>query len=159
MKCVKKEGLRTLTKGEMQDLGRNPRRAGEGSEGRVFGGREKKFCREREVKMKFDFALGIYIENASRWIEDLSSTKSQQIWIYWGAVKNLPMAKSPRWIRILLRIYRPDKIFLDGSRICWEAIETNSRKLRWIKNAIRSIEINNPRSSIDRKLSRSYRTW
>ena len=40
---MKKEGLRTLTKGEMQDLGRNPRRAGEGSEGRVFGGREKKF--------------------------------------------------------------------------------------------------------------------
>ena len=76
---MKKEGLRTLTKGEMQDLGRNPRRAGEGSEGRVFRGREKKFCREREVKMKSDFALGIYIENASRWIEDLSSTKSQQI--------------------------------------------------------------------------------
>ena len=40
---MKKEGLRTLTRGEMQDLGRNPSGEGERSEERVFREREKKF--------------------------------------------------------------------------------------------------------------------
>ena len=38
------------------------------------------------------------------------------------------------------RIYGPNRKFLDGSRICREAIETNSQKLRWIKIALTSIE-------------------
>ena len=33
-----------------------------------------------------------------------------------------------------------DRNVLDGSRICREAMETNSRKFRWIEDAIRSIE-------------------
>ena len=40
---MKKEGLEDHTRGGKQDLGRNPSGEGEGSEGRVFGGREKKF--------------------------------------------------------------------------------------------------------------------
>ena len=51
--------------------------------------------------------------------------------------------------------YQPGRTFLDGSRICREAIETNSRKFRWIEKAIRSIEKRSPRSSIDSYLSRS----
>ena len=43
MKCMKKEGLKDHTRGEKHNLGQNPSGEGEGSEGRVFGGREKKF--------------------------------------------------------------------------------------------------------------------
>ena len=50
--------------------------------------------------------------------------------------------------------YQPGRTFLDGSRICREAIETNSRKFRWIEKAIRSIEKRSPRGSINRNLSR-----
>ena len=66
-------------------------------------------------------------------------------------------AKSPRWIEKLLRSYQPDRNFLDGSRICREAIEKNCRKLRWIENAITYIEKRSPRGLIDRKLSRICR--
>ena len=40
---MKKEGLEYHTIGEKHNLGWNPSGEGEGSEGRVFGGREKKF--------------------------------------------------------------------------------------------------------------------
>ena len=50
--------------------------------------------------------------------------------------------------------YRPDKNFLDGSRICREVIKTKSRKLRWIENVIRSVEKSSPKVSIDSYLSR-----
>ena len=41
---------------------------------------KKTFCyRERMREMKFDFALKVFRQKASRWIEDLSSTKSRQI--------------------------------------------------------------------------------
>ena len=66
-------------------------------------------------------------------------------------------AKSPRWIEKLLRSYQPDRNFLDGSRICREAIEKNCRKLRWIENAITYIEKRSPRGLIDRNLLRIYR--
>ena len=36
------------------------------------------------------------------------------------------MAKLPWWIKQLLSSYQPNRNFLDGSRICREAIETNS---------------------------------
>ena len=74
-----------------------------------------------------------------------------------GAVENLSMAKSPRWIKKLSRSYRPDRNFLDESRICQETIETNSKKFQWIENAIRSVEVKSPRGSIDRKRSRICR--
>ena len=38
----------------------------------MLGGRENIFCLEREVKMKSDFVLKIYIEIAAQWIEELS---------------------------------------------------------------------------------------
>ena len=47
------------------------------------------------------------------------------------------------------RIYRPDRNFLDWSRICREAIETSSRKLWWIEIALTSIEKGRSRGSID----------
>ena len=67
------------------------------------------------------------------------------------------MLRIYRWQKYLdgSNSYRPSRSFLDGSRICWEAIETNSRKFRWIEKAIRSIEKRSPRSSIDSYLSRS----
>ena len=48
-----------------------------------------------------------------------------------------------------------DRNFLDGSRICREAIQTNSKKLRWIKDALRSIKKRSPKVSIDNYLLRS----
>ena len=57
--------------------------------------------------------------------------------------------------RELSRIYRPDRNFLNGFRIYREAIETNSRKLQWIENAIRFVKKSSPRVSIDRNLSRA----
>ena len=70
-----------------------------------------------------------------------------------GAVKNLSMVKSPRWIEILLRIYRLDRNFLDGSKSYWDKVQ----KARWIENAIRYVEIRSSRGSIDRNLSRICR--
>ena len=79
--------------------------------------------------MRTDFALKLYKEIAARWIE-----------ICRGAIENLLTAKEPQWIEQLSRSYRADKNFLNGSRICREAIETNSRKLWWIEDALRPIE-------------------
>ena len=39
-----------------------------------------------------------------------------------------------------LNSYRADKNFLDGSRICQEAIKTNSQKLQWIDIALTSVK-------------------
>ena len=66
--------------------------------------------------------------DGSRAIENLLSTNSQQINLS-RCIENLSMAKKPQWIKKLSRNYRTDRNFLDGSRICREAIETNSRKL------------------------------
>ena len=63
------------------------------------------------------------------------------------------MVKSPRWIEILSRIYRPDKNFLDGLRSYRDKVQ----KARWIEYAIRSIEIRSSRGSIDGNLSRICR--
>ena len=62
---------RSYQRRKKKDLGRNPSGEGEGSEGRVFGGREKKFCQGRNEKVRLDFALNLFKQNASRWIEDL----------------------------------------------------------------------------------------
>ena len=56
-----------------------------------------------------------------------------------------------------LNNYHVERKFLDGSRICREAIKTNSRKLRWIENVLRSVEKSSPRVSIDSYLLRSCR--
>ena len=70
-----------------------------------------------------------------RELSRLSSTKSQQMKLsrcYW----ELSTARRPRWIELLLSIYRANRMLLNGSRICREAIETNSQKLWWIKIAL-----------------------
>ena len=134
--CMKKEGFRTLTK--WFDLGRGRKCSG-WEDFRVrksFGSREKVFYRERREKWKPNHASKIYGKtqlNGSRSYRDLSSTKSRQKWICQGVVEDLSMAKIPRWIEKLSRIYWPDRKFLDGSRSCRETIETNSKKLDGLK--------------------------
>ena len=39
---------------------------------KCLGGDRACFCRERSKEMRSDFALDLFKENASRWIEDLS---------------------------------------------------------------------------------------
>ena len=57
--------------------------------------------------------------------------------IYQGAIENLSIAKLPRWIKQLSSSYRPNRNFLDGSRIYREAIETNSEiSMNWKCNKI-----------------------
>ena len=92
--------------------------------------------------------------DGSRAIKNMSSTNSRQMNLSRWCRESIN-GKMPRRIEKLSRIYRPDRNFLDGSRICREAIEKNSRKLRWIKNAIRSVEKSSPRVSIDSYLPRS----
>ena len=86
-------------------------------------------------------------------IEILSSTDSRHMNLL-RCYREFIDGKKPWWINKLSRIYRPDINFLDGSRICQEAIEANSRKFRWIKDAIRSIEKKKSKGSIDSYLSR-----
>ena len=84
-------------------------------------------------KMRLD-GLRIYLDS----IELLSR-------ICWGSIENLSMAKIPQWIEQLSWSYQPNRNFLDGSRICREAIETNSKKFRWIEDALRSVEKKKPK--------------
>ena len=63
--------------------------------------------------------------------------------------RDLSTAKWPQWIEMLLSIYQAVKNFLVGSRICWEAIETNSQKFRWIEVTLTSIEKGSSKISID----------
>ena len=83
MKCIKKEGLRDHTRGEMHKLGQNPSREDEKSEKRVLRERERErerdFSVERDEKVRSHFVLKLFKEIVARWIEDLSSTKSRQI--------------------------------------------------------------------------------
>ena len=71
-----------------------------------------------------------------RWSIKILSTRILDRWICRGAIENLLTTKMPRWIEKLSRSYRPNRNFLDGLRICWEAIEKSSKKLQWIKNVI-----------------------
>jgi len=79
MKCMGKEGFRTLNK--WLDLGRGRKCSGceDFGEGKVFRRREKIFYRERSEKSEFDFVLSIYIENKLNGLKYLSSTNSRQI--------------------------------------------------------------------------------
>ena len=65
------------------------------------------------------------------------------------AIKQLSGRSQPQWIESLSRIYLLDKKFLDESRICQEAIETNSQKLRWIEITITAVEKGRSRGSKD----------
>ena len=87
--------------------------------------------------MKSEIVLDLYKENMSLWIEDLSKTTSRQM--------NLSRCCRESIDRKCLdgsRSYRLDRNFLVGSRICQETIETNSKKLQWIEDVLRSIEKN-----------------
>ena len=106
--------------------------------------------------MKSEIVLKLFKENASRWIKDLSRICRALIldrFICRGAIENLLTAKMPQWIEKLSR--SPGKNFINGSRICREVIETNSKKFQWIEDALRSIEKRSPMGSIDSCLLRS----
>ena len=93
----------------------------------------------------------IYKKHEARWIESyrkLSSINSRQIYLS-RCYQELSTAKRPRWIELLLSIYRVDRKFLDGSRICQEAIETNSQKLRWIVIVLSFVKKGRSKVSID----------
>ena len=75
MKCMKKDRKRDHTSEEKTTLGRNPSRFEVQREKRVFGSEEEVFYRERSRRPEIDFVLDLYIENTSRWIEDLSRTQ------------------------------------------------------------------------------------
>ena len=64
---------------------------------------------------------------------------------YQGAIKRCPQQSDLNGSRI----YRAYKNFLDGSRSCQIAIETNSQKTRWNKIAITTIEKGSSRGSRD----------
>ena len=124
---------------KMQGLGRNPSGEDEEFKWEVFG-REKRDFLSREIREKWEkIMLRLYIKIRSSIDRELLSTNSRHIYLsrcYW----ELSIAKRLRWIEQLLSIYRADRKFLDGSWICWEAIDTNSQKLRWIKIALTSVE-------------------
>ena len=116
-------------------LGRNLVRNGYFREMSVFEGIEKEFLLREKWKSEFDFALKVFKEVTSRWMEDLSSTKSPQIWICQGVVENLLTAKVPRWIEIFV------ENLLARHKVSW-----------WIKELLRQ----SPKSSIDRIWNKIY---
>ena len=91
--------------------------------------------------------------DGSRAIENLLITNSWQMNMS-RCYRESVDGKIPRWIKKLSRIYWPDRNFLNGLRIYREDIETNSRKLWWIEDAIRSVEKSSPRVLIDGYLLR-----
>ena len=71
--------------------------------------------------------------------QDLSITKSRQKWICRGAIEDLSMAKTLRWIENLSRIYWPDRRFrnwLDGSKKLSRIYRGETQKSRWIENPL-----------------------
>ena len=150
---MRKEGLEVHTTRLMVDYAKNLKRVEIRVRGECLEG-VKRFSIKRE-KWKWNLILRLrYIQKSqldgSRSCQDLSSTKSRQIWICQSAIKNLSTAKVPWWIEILSRIYRPDRKFLDGSR----SYRNKVQKAWWIEYVIRSIEKRSPKGSIDRNLSR-----
>ena len=99
------------------------------SEKRVFGGGENLFYRKRMREMKSDFALKVFKQNTTRWIEDL-------LRCYQESVDN--------------------KNHLDGSKCYREAIgqiETFSMDRESVERLSRQI----PDSSMDRNCDKIYR--
>ena len=95
-------------------------------------------------------AEAIYRKPKAWWIEsyrELSSTNSREIYLS-RCYRELSTTRRPRWIEQLSSIYRADKKFLNGLRICQE-VKTNSQKLRWIEIALTSVEKGRSKGSID----------
>ena len=141
-----------------QDLGRRLSGEGEEVEWEVFG-REKRDFLLREIREKWEkkkCAEPLYRNmklDGSRAIEDLLSTNSRQTYMS-RCYRELSKAKKLRWIKQLSSIYWADRKFLDGSRICIEAIETNSKKFWWIEIVLTSVEKGRSKVLIDSKLLR-----
>ena len=65
VKCMKKKRLEKHTRGKMQGLDRNPSGEGEGSEGRMLEGEKRNFYRWRNKKVRSNFALNLFKQNAA----------------------------------------------------------------------------------------------
>ena len=131
-----------------------------------------KVCRERSGRNERNIALTQYIETyIARWIgrcQEVTGLKNSQM-SYRASIRKLSrgvhnkvistdretiehlssIQKLPRWIENLSSIYQVYRNFFDGSKICWEAIEPNSQKPRWIEIAITTIKKRSSRGSID----------
>ena len=138
----KKNRKQDLTNEGRINLGRRILRNEVWSVKEMFGKvRSHKGLREIETN-EMEIVLTLYIEiPVSRWIK--------RCWELLRSYREVSTAKCPRWIEGLSRIYWANKNFLDGLRICREAIKTNSQKLRWIKIAITTIEKRSLKGSID----------
>ena len=128
---MKNEGLRTLTREEKLYLGQNPSGEGEEVEWEVFGKKMREFF-SREISEKWrKIALTLYIDKyATRWIDkyrEVSRIKNSQMELL-RSYQKVSIANWPRWIKKLSSIYWAYRNFLDESRSCWAAIETDSQK-------------------------------
>ena len=123
----------------------------------MFGVREEKIYREREVKI-WNWFHAQHINRNCRSMDrgaieiyqalNLNRSKS---------VKDLSTAKIPRWIEKLSRIYGPDRKFLDGSKKLLRIYRKETQKSWWIKILIRSVKKRRKRGSIEDNLSRICR--
>ena len=113
---------------------------------------EKSESIERDQWEMKEITPTLYIDKyATRWISRYR--KVSRIKIHWtellSSYREVSTAKWRRWIEKLLRIYWAYRNFLNGSRSCREAIETNSQKSRCIDIARTTIEKGSLRGSID----------
>ena len=67
------------------------------------------------------------------------------------------MAKTPRWIEDLSRIYRLDKMLLDGLKKLSSIYQEETQKSRWIEILIKSIKKRRKRGLIEENLLRICR--
>ena len=99
----------------------------------------------------------LWMTNKRKYAKHVKNNACKRVSTDREAVEQLSSRGQPWWIENLSRIYRPYRKFLDGSRICREAFEIESRKCRWIEIALNSVEKSNPRVSIDSLAVERYR--
>ena len=72
MKCMKNERFEKHTEAKCKDKAEIQVGKMKRLREKCLGEKRKCFCREKSRKSESDFALDLFKENASRWIEDLS---------------------------------------------------------------------------------------
>ena len=122
----------------------------------VGGGEESEPIERDRKKKRENCTKALYRKSRFSMDREVLRFKSRQMELS-RSYREVSTTKWPRWIEKLLSIYRAFRNFLDGSRSCWVAIETNSQNLRWIKIAITSVEKGRSRGSIDSLAIEGYR--
>ena len=116
---------------------------------KCLGERERWFSIERDrIKWEKRLRWDIYRKHEARWIDKCRALNFQQMELL-RSYREVSTTKWPWWIEKLSRIYRAYRNFLDGSRSCWAAIETNSKKPWWIEITITAIEKGSSRGCRD----------